>query len=143
MSPFFVLFEIFNSIFYPTFQIPINYYVLVIIESTLIMIGTIVFIYSERILILTHHSSKFVTTRFYACVRHPMDASRGLGIFLSIFCLINSSLLFLNLFVYYLVIRFFIKKEEKHLFKKFGKEYIHYKRYVNLFFPKLKNYKFE
>ena len=78
------------------------------------MIGTFVFIYSDIIHGLTHYSSKFITTRFYAYVRHPMYVSRDLGIFLGIFCFINNWFLFLRLFVYYLAIRIFIKKKEKH-----------------------------
>lgn len=141
MCPFFILFGIFNAIFYPVFKIPINYYLLVIIGSILIIIGIFIFINSERILSLAHGSPELVTIKFYAYVRHPMYASWGLGVLPGIFCFFNSWFLFLLLFIYYLSVRIFIRKEEKHLLKKFGKKYAHYKKNVNLFFPKLKKYK--
>jgi protein-S-isoprenylcysteine O-methyltransferase Ste14 len=141
MCPLFVIFGIINSIFYPIFQIPINYYILLIIGPFLIVIGLYVFIYSERLLSQANRSSELVTTKFYAYVRHPMYASWGIGVLPGIFFLINSWLFFLTLIIYYISVRVFIRKEEKQLLKKFGENYAHYKKNVNLFFPKLKKYK--
>lgn len=141
LCPFFVLFGILNSIFYPLFQIPINYYVMVIIGFILITIGIFVFIYSERILSSLHSSSELITTKTYAYVRHPMYASWGLGTLPGIFCLFNSWFLFFILVIYYLLVRIFLGKEEKYLIQKYGKKYAHYKKNVNAFFPKLKKYK--
>ncbi len=141
MCPVFLIFGIFNSLFYPIFQIPIHYYVQVIIGSILIIIGIIVFIHSERMLSVAHKSSELVTTKFYAYVRHPMYASWGLGVLPGIFFLINSWLFFLTLIIYYISVRIFIRKEEKYLLEKFGEKYAYYKKHVNLFFPNLKKYK--
>lgn len=140
ICPFFVLFGILNSFYYPVFQIPINYYWMLIIGSILIIFGVFVFIYSERILSSAYNSSELLTVKTYAYVRHPMYASWGLGILPGIFCLFNSWILFLIIFMYYLSVRIFIRKEERHLLNKFGKKYAHYKKSVNAFFPKLRNY---
>jgi protein-S-isoprenylcysteine O-methyltransferase Ste14 len=141
ICPFFVLFGIINLIFYPFFQTPINYYLLVIIGLILIAIGILVFIYSERILSTAHTSSELITTKTYAYVRHPMYASWGLGTLPGVFCLFTSWFLFLILVVYYFFVRIFLGKEERYLMEKFGKKYEHYKKHVNAFFPKLKKYK--
>ncbi|MFW9821176.1 MAG: hypothetical protein ACFFE5_16350, partial [Candidatus Thorarchaeota archaeon] len=97
MCPVFVLFGILNSVYYPFFQFPINYYFLVIIGGGLITIGMIVFIYSERMLSVAHNSSDLVVTKFYAYVRHPMYASWGLGVLPGIFFMINSWVFFFTL----------------------------------------------
>jgi protein-S-isoprenylcysteine O-methyltransferase Ste14 len=141
LCPFFILFGILNSIYYPFFHITIHYYILVIIGSILIGIGIIIFIYSERILSSAHSSSELITTKTYAYVRHPMYTSWGLLTLPGIFCLFNSWLLFFLLAIYYILVRIFIRKEEKYLLQKFGEKYVHYKNNVNLFFPKLKKYK--
>ena len=114
---------------------------MVIIGSILITLGILVFIYSERILSSAHKSSELIITKTYAYVRHPMYASWGLGTLPGIFCLFNSWILFFILIIYYLSVRVFIRKEEKHLLEKFGKKFTHYKKNVNAFFPKLKKYK--
>ena len=141
MCPLFVLLGILNSIYYHFFQIPIHYYLLVVIGAGLITMGLIVFIYSERMLSVAHDSSDLIITKFYAYVRHPMYASWGLGVLPGIFFLINSWLFFLTLIIYYISVRIFIRKEEKYLIEKFGKKYSHYKKNVNLFFPNVKKYK--
>lgn len=141
ICPFFVLFGILNSIFYPIFQIPITYYWMVIIGCILIALGIYVFIYSERILSSALGSSELITIKTYAYVRNPMYASWGLGILPGIFCLFNSWILFLILIIYYLLVRIFLGKEESYLLDKYGEKYTHYKKNVNAFFPKLKKYK--
>ncbi|MFX1377935.1 MAG: methyltransferase family protein [Promethearchaeota archaeon] len=141
ICPFFVIFGIINSIYYPLFQFPVEYYLLVIIGLILIAFGIFVFIYSERILSAAHSSSELNTTKTYAYVRHPMYASWGLLTLPGIFCLFNSWILFFLLVIYYILVRIFIRKEEKYLLQKFGQKYLHYKKNVNLFVPKLKKYK--
>lgn len=141
ICPFFVLFGILNSIFYPIFQIPITYYWMAIIGFILIALGIYVFIYSERILSSAHGSSELITIKTYAYVRHPMYASWGLGTLPGIFCLFNSWILFLILVIYYLLVRIFLGKEERYLLDKYGEKYAHYKKNMNAFFPKLKTYK--
>ena len=139
--PFFVVFGILTSIYYPFFKIPINYYLLVIIGSILIAIGIFVFIYSERILSSAHSSSELITTKTFAYVRHPMYASWGLATLPGIFFLFNSWILFLILVVYYILVRVFLGKEESNLLEKYSVKYEHYKKHVNAFFPKLKKFK--
>ena len=141
LSPFLVLFGILNSIFHAIFQIPINYYWMVILGSILIIFGISIFIYSERIIKPAYDASEFITIKVYAYVRHPMYMSWGLGTLPGIFCFFNSWFLFLSLPIYYLIVRIFIIKEEKFLLNKFGKNYAYYKEKVNAFFPKLNKYK--
>ncbi|MFW9900612.1 MAG: methyltransferase family protein [Candidatus Thorarchaeota archaeon] len=141
ICPFFVLFGILSSIYYPLFQIPINHYVLVIIGLILILVGIYVFIYTERILSASYGSSELITTKTYAYVRHPMYASWGLATLPGIFFLFNSWILFIILVVYYILVRIYLGKEERNLLEKYGIKYEHYKKHVNAFFPKLKKYK--
>jgi protein-S-isoprenylcysteine O-methyltransferase Ste14 len=141
LCPFLVLFGILNSIFNPFFQIPINYYWMVGLGIILIIFGLFLFIYSERIMKDAYNSSKFINTKVYGYIRHPMYASWGLGILPGILCFFDSWLLFLTLPIYYLIVRIHIVKEEKFLLTKFGQDYAYYKKEVNAFFPKLKKYK--
>lgn len=141
LSPFLILFGKLNSIYFPIFQIPISYYWMIIIGSLLITVGVFIFIYSERIIRSAYKASELITTKTYAYVRHPMYAIWGLGILPGILCFFNSWFLFLILPIYYSIVGIFIRKEEKHLLRKYGKKYAHYKKNVNAFFPKLKKYK--
>ena len=141
ICPFFVLFGVLSSVYYPLFQFPINYYLLVIVGLILIITGIYVFIYSERILSAAHKSSELINSKIYAYVRHPMYASWGLATLPGIFFLFNSWILFIILIVYYILVRIFLGREERYLLEKFGTKYEHYKKHVNAFFPKLKKYK--
>ena len=141
ISPFIILFGILNSLFSPIFKIPINYCWLVLIGLILISIGIFIFIYSEKILKPAYKASELITSKMYAYVRHPMYAIWGLAILPGILCFFNSWLLFLILPFYYIIVRIFIRKEEKYLLKKHGDVYTHYKKNVNAFFPKFKKYK--
>ncbi len=141
LVPFLVLFGILSSIFRAFFQIPINYYWMVILGSILIIVGIFIFIYSERIIKPAYDASEFITIKVYAYVRHPMYMSWGLGTLPGIFCFLNSWFFFLILPIYYLIVRIYIIKEDKFLLNKFGKNYAYYKNKVNAFFPKLKKYK--
>jgi len=140
LCPFIILFGILNSLFQSIFQITINYFWLVIIGSILIIFGVITFVYSERI-IKSAYPTKFITTKIYAYVRHPMYASWGLGTLPGILCFFNSWFLFLSLPIYYLIVRICVIKEEKYLMNEFGEDYAKYKESVNAFFPKLKKFK--
>ncbi|MFX1479714.1 MAG: methyltransferase family protein [Promethearchaeota archaeon] len=141
ISPFIILFGILDSIFSTFFEIPINYFWLVLIGTILISGGIFIFIYSEKIINPAYKASKLITTKIYAHVRHPMYAIWGLAILPGIICFFNSWLLFFILPFYYLVVRLFIRKEEKYLLKKYGEIYAYYKKNVNAFFPKFKKYK--
>ncbi|MHA2035218.1 MAG: methyltransferase family protein [Promethearchaeota archaeon] len=141
LCPFLVLFGILNSIYNQFFQIPINYYWMVALGIIFIIVGVFLFIYSERMIKNAYNSSEFITTKVYGYVRHPMYMSWGLSILPGIFCFFNSWLLFLILPFYYLIVRIYIKKEEKFMLNKYGEEYAYYKKKVNAFFPKLKKYK--
>ncbi|MFW9941314.1 MAG: methyltransferase family protein [Candidatus Thorarchaeota archaeon] len=140
-APFMILFGILNSFIYPIFRITKNYYWIFIIGLIMSILGTLMFIYSERNIKSAYRTSELITTKIYAYVRHPMYAIWGLAILPGILCLFNSWFLFLVLPIYYIIVRLFIKKEEKYLEKKFGEEYVNYKTQVNAFFPKLKKYK--
>ncbi len=85
--------------------------------------------------------NKLITTGPYAYVRNPML----LGVFL---CLGAESILFQSwpLFYYLLIfiginMLYFPLSEEKGLYKKYGEEYLEYKRNVPRFIPRLHPYK--
>lgn len=141
LSPFLILFGVINSVYSPVFQNPIEYYWMVFIGSILIILGVFIFIRSEKILKPAYNASELITSKTYAHVRHPMYAIWGLAILPGIFCFFDNWLIFLLLPIYYIIVRIFIRKEEKYLLHKFGEEYTHYKKKVNLFFPNLKKYK--
>ena len=140
-TPIIIIFGILNSRFYSIFKIPIEFYWMVIIGSSLIILGLFIFLKSEKIISSAFKSSKLEISKTYAYVRHPMYASWGLGTFPGILCFFNSWFLFLLLPMYYLIVRIYIKKEEDFMLKKYGKDYIDYKNNVNAFFPKPKRYK--
>lgn len=85
--------------------------------------------------------NKLITTGPYAYVRNPML----LGVFL---CLGAESILFQSLPLFYYLLIFiginmlyFPLSEEKGLYKKYGEEYLEYKRNVPRFIPRLPPYK--
>ncbi|MFW9867817.1 MAG: methyltransferase family protein [Candidatus Thorarchaeota archaeon] len=141
LVPFSVIFGVLSSIYYQFFKITINYYCLVVLGSILIPFGIFIFIYSEKTIRSAYNESELITTNTYAYVRHPMYAIWGLVILPGILCFFNSWLLFFILPIYYIIVRIFIRKEEKFLLKKHGNAYVHYKKNVNAFFPKFKTYK--
>ncbi|MFX0166065.1 MAG: methyltransferase family protein [Promethearchaeota archaeon] len=139
-TPFMIVFGLLNSICYPIFKITMLYYWMFIIGLILLIFGVLIFIYSERIIKSAYATSELVTTKIYAYVRHPMYAVWGLAMLPGIICFFNSWFLFILLPIYYLIVRIFIRKEETFLVKKFGEDYVNYKKRVNAFFPKLKKY---
>ncbi|MFX1490351.1 MAG: methyltransferase family protein [Promethearchaeota archaeon] len=141
LIPFFILFGTLNSIYYRFFKITINFYCLFVIGSILIPFGIFIFIYSEKTMRSAYNESELITTKIYAYVRHPMYAVWGLLILPGILCFFNSWLLFFILPIYYIIVRIFIRKEEKFLLKKYSNAYVIYKKNVNAFFPKFKKYK--
>jgi len=85
---------------------------------------------------------KLITTGLYACVRNPML----LGMFIFLFglgVLFGSlSLIFIFTPLFIAINVLYIKAiEEKEMEKKFGKEYLEYKKRVPMFFPWLKKRK--
>ncbi|MFX1325302.1 MAG: methyltransferase family protein, partial [Promethearchaeota archaeon] len=140
-SPFLIIFGILNSIYSRYFLITILYYWMIIIGLILIILGVLIFIYSETLIRSAHTNSLLVTSKIYAYVRHPMYAIWGLIMLPGLLCLFNSWFLFLLLPIYYVIVRYSIRKEETYLLRKFGEDYNNYKNNVNAFFPKLKKYK--
>ncbi|MBM3141623.1 MAG: isoprenylcysteine carboxylmethyltransferase family protein [Chloroflexi bacterium] len=85
---------------------------------------------------------KLITTGLYAFVRNPMLLGLflfllGLGILLSSLSLI---FIFTPLFIV-LNVLYLKAVEEKELEKKFGKEYLEYKKRVPMFIPRFKKVK--
>ena len=139
--PFMILFGILNSFIHPFFRITREYYWIFIIGLILSIFGIFIFIYSEKNIKSAYRTTELITTKVYAYIRHPMYAIWGLAILPGILCFFNSWLLFFVLPIYYVIVKFFIRKEEEFLTEKFGEEYVTYKNQVNAFFPKLKKYK--
>lgn len=141
ISPFILIFGIISFLLEPIFQIPIDYYWLILLGGILLIIGLISFIYSEINLRKAFKASELLTTKASSYLRHPMYASMGLGILPGILIFLNSWFLLLILPIYYLLVRIFIREEEEYLEKIFGDKYVHYKEKMNAFFPKFKRYK--
>ena len=123
------------------FSIPFFY---LLISIPFILIGAYFGIVSVRETSLkvseTHRTEKIVSTKIYSRIRHPQYFG-GLLAHIGISFLLSSllSLIFTPLVI---LLNFLVaRKEEKELFKEFGKEYEDYKERVPMFFPKLKKQK--
>ncbi|MFX0140211.1 MAG: methyltransferase family protein [Candidatus Hodarchaeota archaeon] len=140
LVPFIVLLSILNVIFSPVFQLPIDQIWMIPLGIVLIMIGSYIFIKSETLLRKAYKASELLMTGFYGHMRHPMYGSVILLIIPGIVIIINSWILYFLPFIFYIIFRIFIKKEETYCLKKFGENYSHYKKNVHAIFPKLKKY---
>ncbi len=123
------------------FSIPIFY---LLISVPFILIGAWLGIVSVKETSLkvaeTHRTEKIVSTKIYSLIRHPQYLA-GILAHIGISFLLSSllSLIFTPLVI---LLNFLVaRKEEKELFKEFGKEYEEYKEKVPMFFPKLKKQK--
>ncbi len=117
--------------------IPIPHILSLVSGIILIVIGLPVFLIPAFTIDKYFKKSELATKGVYGYFRHPIYASWILFIVPGIM-LIKGSLLGLTIPVFmYLVFRVMIIDEEEYLEKKFGKEYIEYRKKVNAVFPKL------
>lgn len=140
LVPFILLLGILNIIFSPVSQLPINQIWMIPIGIMLIIIGVFIFIKSEILISKAYKTSDLLLTGFYGHMRHPMYGSFILFIIPGIVIIINSWILYLLPFIFYIIFKIFIKQEESYCLKKFGEKYTHYKKNVHAIFPKLKKY---
>jgi protein-S-isoprenylcysteine O-methyltransferase Ste14 len=102
----------------------------------LIVIGLPVFLIPAFTIDKHFKKGQLATKGVYGYLRHPIYASWIIFIVPGI-VLIKNSFLDLTIPVFmYLIFSVMILEEEKYLEKKFGKEYIEYKKKVNAVFPK-------
>ena len=117
--------------------IPIPRILSLVSGMILIVIGLPVFLIPAFTIDKYLRKGQLATKGIYGYFRHPIYASWTIFIVPGI-VLIKGSLLGLTIPVFmYLVFKIMISEEEEYLEKKFGTEYIEYKKKVNAVFPKL------
>jgi len=127
-----------NCIFKSNFKISIiPHQVLIILAIILLCIGIPFYIYTAKKLKNAYKEQKLVTNGIFKLCRNPLFAEIIILIFPGIILFFNSWLLLTIPCFMYFMIKVFINREEKLLEKKFGKEYIDYKKVTNAIFPKL------
>lgn len=118
-------------------SIPIPHISSMVSGIILIVVGLPVFLTPAFTIDKYFKKGELATKGIYGYFRHPIYAS-WIIFFVPGIVLIKGSLLGLTIPVFmYLVFKIMIVEEEKYLEKKFGKEYIEYKKKVNAIFPKL------
>jgi len=104
----------------------------------LVAAGLALYIAAIRQVRAALHQRRLVTDGVYAHVRHPIYASFTLLIVPGIAIMVRSVLGLSVPVVMYLLLRALIGKEEAHLERQFGDEYVRYRDRANLVFPRLR-----
>jgi protein-S-isoprenylcysteine O-methyltransferase Ste14 len=122
--------------FYPLFKINfIDDSILNIAGIVLILIGVPFFILSVVAVTKAYNSDRLTIKGVFGCCRHPLYASWVVFIVPGIVLIFNSWIgLSVPLFMYFLL-KILVKKEEKYLEKRFGKEYSDYIKKVPCIIP--------
>jgi protein-S-isoprenylcysteine O-methyltransferase Ste14 len=114
----------------------IPYWVLVVIGFVLLMVGTILYVYSLWTFNRGYRKGELVTDGPYSVVRHPIYAAWILLICPGVVLFFSSWLMFLVPLVAYICYEAWIHKEDDYLKYKFGSAYLNYWSKVNAIFPK-------
>ncbi|MFH1588962.1 MAG: isoprenylcysteine carboxylmethyltransferase family protein [archaeon] len=115
----------------------IDKWVNIIIGTILILIGVPVFLLPAITIDKYFYKNKLCTTGVYSFIRHPIYGAWISFIVPGIVIIIGSYIGITVPIFMYIVFKILIPKEEKYLEKKFGDEYIEYKKKVGEIFPKL------
>ena len=111
--------------------------VAIAIGSILLIIGIPYYILSIKTIHKVFNKGELCTTGVYAICRHPLYSSWIFFNCPAIAILFRSwIILTVPVFMYFLLI-ILIGEEEKYLIKRYGNEYLDYKKNTNLAFPKL------
>jgi protein-S-isoprenylcysteine O-methyltransferase Ste14 len=106
-----------------------------ILGIILIIVGLLIFLIPALTIDKYFYEGRICTTGIYSFIRHPIYGSWIIFIIPGI-VLISGSLLAISIPIFmYAIFKSLIPKEEKYLEKKFGEEYIEYKKKVNAVFP--------
>lgn len=106
-----------------------------ILGIILIMVGLLIFLIPAFTIDKYFYEGKLCTTGIYSFIRHPIYGAWIVFIIPGI-VLIRGSLLGISIPIFmYVVFKILIPEEEEYLEKKFGKEYLEYKKKVNAIFP--------
>jgi protein-S-isoprenylcysteine O-methyltransferase Ste14 len=126
-----------NYIFRSNFKISfIPHHVLIILAIILLCAGIPFYVHTAKKLKNAYKEQKLITNGIFKLCRNPLFAEVIFLILPGIILFFNSwFLLTIPCFMYFMF-KVFIKREEKLLEKKFGKEYIDYKKVTNAIFPK-------
>lgn len=125
-----------NSSWFPSLTFVIlSREVTLVLGVMLITVGFLIFLIPAVTIDKYFFEGKLCTTGIYSFIRHPIYGSWIVFIIPGI-VLIRGSLLGISIPIFmYAVFKILIPQEEDYLEKKFGKEYLEYKRKVNAIFP--------
>lgn len=122
--------------FYPFLKIRfIQDQILMILGIILVVIGVTFLIISVKTVYKAYNSDKLVTTGVYKFCRHPLYASWVIFIVPGVVLLFNSWIGLTTPIFMYVILRILVKKEEIYLERRFGIQYLEYKKKVPCIFP--------
>ncbi len=125
-----------TCVFYPEFQIEmVPDRVLDVLGCMLIVVGVPFFVVSQRAILRAYEAHALKTDGVYRCCRHPLYAAWVVFIVPGLVLLVKSWLGLTTPVFMYLVLRVLVPKEEAHLEKVFGAEYLQYKKRVPRIVP--------
>lgn len=128
---------IINYIFKSNFRISfIPYQVLIILAIILLSVGIPCYLYTAKKLKNAYKEQKLITNGIFRFCRNPLFAEVIFLILPGIILFFNSWLLLTIPCFMYFMVKVFINREERLLEKKFGKEYLDYKKVTNTVFPR-------
>ncbi len=127
-----------NEIYFSKWVLPRS--VLPILGMLLVTIGVILVFLSGIQLQKGLEKGKLVTDGLYAYIRNPLYAGWIFFIIPGIVLIFGLLFLIPIPFLTYALFRYLIGIEESELEKRYGNEYLNYKKKVNSIFPKLKRY---
>ncbi|MEW6619634.1 MAG: MBL fold metallo-hydrolase [bacterium] len=133
-----IIIFILHFVYYPslTFEV-ISGSVNVILGIILLILGVPIFLIPAFTIDKYFYEGKLYKSGIYSFFRHPIYAAWIVFIVPGI-VLIFGSLLGISIPLFmYLVFRILIVKEEKYLERKFGQDYLHYKKEVPCLFPRI------
>jgi protein-S-isoprenylcysteine O-methyltransferase Ste14/SAM-dependent methyltransferase len=109
----------------------------IVLGITLIILGIPIFLIPAFTIDKYFYRGKLCTTEVYSILRHPIYGAWISFIVPGIVLIVGSIIgISVPLFMY-IIFRILIVEEEKYLEKKFGREYLEYKKKVGAIFPKL------
>lgn len=132
-----IIIFIVNYVWLPDLFIPLPRILSLILGAIFIVVGLPVFLIPAFTIDKYFEKGKLATAGIYGYFRHPIYAS-WIVFFVPGIVLFNNSLIGFTIPIFmYLVFRILIVKEEKYLEKKFGWQYLKYRKEVGAVSPKV------
>jgi protein-S-isoprenylcysteine O-methyltransferase Ste14 len=104
----------------------------------LLLVGTALQMIAGRALMRAYHQDRLTTTGPFAVCRNPLYANIILTLLPALAILCRSWLMLTASVVMYVLTRLHIHREEEYLEKRFGQQYLDYRRRTNAIFPTIR-----